>query len=78
MPFILLALAKHDVRPEDINYVVCSHSHADHIGNNNLFLNADEHIVGITVQRNTLFYERNIKNCKYSKKYFQVNIFNIL
>ncbi|XP_016845302.1 metallo-beta-lactamase domain-containing protein 1 [Nasonia vitripennis] len=62
---IIEALSKYDVCPEDINYVVCSHSHADHIGNNNLFLEADEHIVGITVERETLFHERNIKNCDY-------------
>lgn len=49
-------LARHDIRPADINYVVCTHSHADHIGNNNLFTNA-EHIVGLSVQRGTIFYE---------------------
>jgi glyoxylase-like metal-dependent hydrolase (beta-lactamase superfamily II) len=57
------------VRPENINYVVCSHSHADHIGNNNLFLEADKHIIGTTVHKYTLFHEGNINSgnsfCKY-------------
>lgn len=53
---LFLALAQHDVEPENIDYVVCTHSHADHIGNNNLFTNAI-HIVGLSVQQNTIFYE---------------------
>ncbi|KAL0105026.1 hypothetical protein PUN28_016564 [Cardiocondyla obscurior] len=51
------ALTRHNVKPEDVDYVVCTHSHSDHIGNNNLFLNAT-HIVGLTVQRNDVFYEK--------------------
>ncbi|XP_011505063.1 PREDICTED: metallo-beta-lactamase domain-containing protein 1 [Ceratosolen solmsi marchali] len=62
---IIEALTKYNMQPENINYIVCSHSHADHIGNNNLFLDADEHIVGTTVHKLTLFHERNIKNCDY-------------
>ncbi|KAL6267258.1 metallo-beta-lactamase domain-containing protein 1 [Pogonomyrmex barbatus] len=50
------ALAQHNIQPNDIDYVVCTHSHSDHIGNNNLFTNA-EHIVGLTVQRGTIFHE---------------------
>ncbi|XP_033231946.1 metallo-beta-lactamase domain-containing protein 1 [Belonocnema kinseyi] len=49
------ALAQNDVRPEDVEYVVCTHGHADHIGNNNLFTNA-EHIVGYSVHRQSRFY----------------------
>lgn len=54
------ALAQHNLKPEDIDFVVCTHSHADHIGNNNLFLNA-EHIVGFTVHRGSTFYEKNLQ-----------------
>lgn len=50
------ALAQNNIEPKDIDYVVCTHSHSDHIGNNNLFTNA-EHIVGLTVQHRTIFYE---------------------
>ncbi|XP_075970968.1 metallo-beta-lactamase domain-containing protein 1 [Anticarsia gemmatalis] len=45
---ILTALEKHDVRPENINYVVSTHGHSDHIGNNNLFRMA-KHIVGFSI-----------------------------
>ncbi len=34
--------------PEDISYLVNTHGHSDHIGNNNLFLQA-KHIVGQSV-----------------------------
>jgi glyoxylase-like metal-dependent hydrolase (beta-lactamase superfamily II) len=30
-------LAHHNVTPEQIDYVVCTHGHIDHVGNNNLF-----------------------------------------
>jgi glyoxylase-like metal-dependent hydrolase (beta-lactamase superfamily II) len=30
-------LAQHALSPEQIDYVVCTHGHTDHIGNNNLF-----------------------------------------
>lgn len=56
--FILfLALRSHNVKPEEINYVVCTHSHADHIGNNNLFTHAQQHIVGYCIHRENLFDE---------------------
>jgi glyoxylase-like metal-dependent hydrolase (beta-lactamase superfamily II) len=34
---IIAALAEHGLNPEDIDYVVCTHGHIDHVGNNNLF-----------------------------------------
>ena len=46
--FLIEALASKGLRTEDINYVVCTHGHSDHIGNNNLFLNA-KHVVGYCV-----------------------------
>jgi glyoxylase-like metal-dependent hydrolase (beta-lactamase superfamily II) len=38
--FIMQALERHGLKPDDINYVVCTHGHSDHTGNNNLFSNA--------------------------------------
>ena len=37
---ILDGLNQHGLKPEQINFVVCSHGHIDHVGNNNLFTNA--------------------------------------
>lgn len=42
---ILKALDHRGITPDEINFVVSTHGHSDHIGNNNLFLNA-KHIVG--------------------------------
>lgn len=41
-------MAKHKLTPSDINYVICTHGHSDHIGNNNLFLES-KLIVGFCV-----------------------------
>uniref|UniRef100_A0A1B6FWH0 Metallo-beta-lactamase domain-containing protein 1 n=1 Tax=Cuerna arida TaxID=1464854 RepID=A0A1B6FWH0_9HEMI len=46
---IINGLKKHNISCEDISYVVCTHGHSDHIGNNNLFVNAKEHIVGFSI-----------------------------
>ncbi|MBW2978176.1 MBL fold metallo-hydrolase [Candidatus Woesearchaeota archaeon] len=45
---ILANLEKQGVKPEDINYVINTHSHFDHITNNYLFKNADR-VIGATV-----------------------------
>ncbi|OAD62304.1 Metallo-beta-lactamase domain-containing protein 1 [Eufriesea mexicana] len=58
---IIQALTEHNITPEEIDYVVCTHSHADHIGNNNLFINA-EHIIGTCIHRGDLFFDKNLKN----------------
>ncbi|XP_068966813.1 metallo-beta-lactamase domain-containing protein 1 [Bombus flavifrons] len=58
---IIQALFKHNITPEKIDYVVCTHSHADHTGNNNLFVNA-EHIIGTCVHRGELFFNKNFKD----------------
>lgn len=38
--FLTAALAEHGLKPEDVDYVVCTHGHSDHAGNNNLFPDA--------------------------------------
>lgn len=53
---LLDALKKHSIDRSEINYVVSTHSHADHIGNNNLFLNAT-HIIGWTIHHKDRFID---------------------
>lgn len=45
---VLQGLQKYDLSPSEIQYVVSTHGHSDHIGNNNLFTKAT-HIVGFSV-----------------------------
>ncbi|CAG9796722.1 unnamed protein product [Diatraea saccharalis] len=45
---IITALAGYNILPDMIHYVISTHGHSDHIGNNNLFLKA-KHIVGYSV-----------------------------
>ncbi|XP_026731981.1 metallo-beta-lactamase domain-containing protein 1-like [Trichoplusia ni] len=52
---IISALEAHNIRPENINYVISTHGHSDHIGNNNLFLKA-KHIVGFSVSFQDEYY----------------------
>lgn len=56
----ILALIQHGIKPDQIDYVICTHSHADHIGNNNLFLNA-EHIIGTCVHYGEIFLDKNLQ-----------------
>lgn len=53
-------LKNHHVKPEEVNYVVCSHGHSDHVGNLNLFLNAD-HFVGSCRSHKQIYYCDDIK-----------------
>jgi glyoxylase-like metal-dependent hydrolase (beta-lactamase superfamily II) len=52
---VLAGLCHHGVQCSDVDYVVCSHGHSDHTGNNNLFLNA-KHIVGFSVSYKDLYF----------------------
>ena len=45
---------EHKLDTSDIHFLVCTHGHADHIGNNNLFLNAT-HVVGQCVHQRDEF-----------------------
>ncbi|KAL0851323.1 hypothetical protein ABMA28_007145 [Loxostege sticticalis] len=52
---ILRALQNYGIAPSSISYVVSTHGHSDHIGNNNLFLQA-KHIVGFSVSFRDKYY----------------------
>ena len=49
------SLQKYNLVPDMIDYVISTHGHADHVGNNNLFLNA-KHIVGNSISKVDEFY----------------------
>lgn len=53
--FYFTALKHQNITPDEINYVVSTHGHSDHIGNNNLFLKA-KHIVGFSVSFKEKYY----------------------
>lgn len=48
------------IHVDDVEYLVCSHSHPDHVGNLNLFTKAKKHFVGTSV---------------YSKDVYDLNCF---
>lgn len=48
-------LAALKIHPDDIEYLVCSHSHPDHIGNLNLFTKAKKHFVGTSVYTSDVY-----------------------
>ncbi|XP_045777652.1 metallo-beta-lactamase domain-containing protein 1 isoform X2 [Maniola jurtina] len=52
---IVSALKLQNLTVEDVSYVVSTHGHSDHIGNNNLFLKA-KHIVGFSVSFKDTYY----------------------
>lgn len=51
---VVAGLGHYGVECSDVDYVVCSHGHSDHTGNNNLFLNA-KHIVGFSISSKDLY-----------------------
>ncbi|XP_077554646.1 metallo-beta-lactamase domain-containing protein 1 isoform X2 [Haemaphysalis longicornis] len=52
--FLVESLEKLGVSCDEINYVVCTHGHSDHIGNLNLFQRAT-HIIGTTVSSGDVY-----------------------
>ncbi|XP_071440878.1 metallo-beta-lactamase domain-containing protein 1 [Hetaerina americana] len=60
---LIAGLEKHGLSCDDINFLVCTHGHSDHVGNNNLFLRA-KHVVGYDISFENCFYEHDFKNGK--------------
>lgn len=61
----IVELKQHHIQPESIDYVISTHGHSDHIGNNNLFLNAKQHFVGTSVSHKNIFYQHDFDSKKY-------------
>lgn len=57
---ILTGLNRQNLRPEDINYMVCTHGHPDHVGNINLFTEAVL-IMGFNIQYRDLCHMHDFK-----------------
>ncbi|KAL5240031.1 hypothetical protein ACI65C_007441 [Semiaphis heraclei] len=53
---LLNAVEKQGILCEEIDYVISTHGHSDHVGNNNLFLNA-KHLVGRCVSHKQMYYD---------------------
>uniref|UniRef100_A0A131Y7H7 Metallo-beta-lactamase domain-containing protein 1 n=1 Tax=Ixodes ricinus TaxID=34613 RepID=A0A131Y7H7_IXORI len=52
--FLIESLSKLGVSCDEVNYVVCTHGHSDHIGNLNLFQRAT-HIIGTSVSNGDVY-----------------------
>lgn len=48
-------LAELKLHTDDVNLLVCSHSHPDHVGNLNLFAKAEKHFVGTSVYSKDIY-----------------------
>lgn len=60
---LISELTRQGVTPNDINYVVCTHGHSDHVGNLNLFLQST-HIVGTDISFKDDYEEFEFKEGK--------------
>lgn len=58
---IIYALAEEALGVKDIHYVICSHGHSDHTGNNNLFPDA-VFIVSFDISRGDLYTFHDFKS----------------
>lgn len=59
--YILDALGREGLRPDDICFVICTHGHSDHTGNNNLFTEAT-FIVSHDISKGDLFTFHDFKS----------------
>jgi glyoxylase-like metal-dependent hydrolase (beta-lactamase superfamily II) len=57
---IMKCLQDHGLSPSDIDYVICTHGHIDHVGNLNLFTNA-KFIVGYDIMDGDCYAEHDFK-----------------
>lgn len=60
---IIKCLQDHDLSPSNIDYVICTHGHIDHVGNLNLFPNA-KFIVGYDIMYGDSYQDHDFKNGK--------------
>ncbi|XP_013382854.1 metallo-beta-lactamase domain-containing protein 1-like [Lingula anatina] len=58
--FVLNALQQHCLTPSDIDYLVATHGHGDHVGNLNLFTKAT-HIIGTEINKEDAYTFHHFK-----------------
>lgn len=63
-PRLIQALTEQGLNPQDIDFCISTHTHPDHLGNNNLFLNA-KHIVGWSVSKGDEYFIHDFNNKPY-------------
>lgn len=51
--------------PEQIDFLVCTHGHSDHVGNNNLFTTAKAHFLGQCISHKNKYFFHNFKDSAY-------------
>lgn len=61
---LLNELKKHHISANEIDFLVCSHGHADHIGNLNLFQKA-HHFVGSCLSFRNIYYPHDFDKEPY-------------
>lgn len=61
---LLQKLQEHRLAPDDISWVVSTHGHSDHLGNNNLFLSA-RHIVGTNISQRNRYFIHDFTSAPY-------------
>lgn len=61
---LLQKLQEHRLTPDDITWVVSTHGHSDHLGNNNLFLKA-KHIVGTNISQRNRYFIHDFNSAAY-------------
>lgn len=58
---LLALLEKEGISPHEVDYLICTHGHSDHIGNNNLFQNAI-HIVSYDISKQDYYSFHNFSS----------------
>lgn len=53
---LIEAIERHGLVCDDIDFVICTHGHSDHVGNNNLFLKA-KHLIGQCISYKQTYYD---------------------
>lgn len=61
---LLQKLQENRLTPDDITWVVSTHGHSDHLGNNNLFLKA-KHIVGTNISQRNRYFIHDFTSAPY-------------